>query len=443
MLRTQLGLSGWVVRHVVLLASLGLFMGCGDDDGAPDTNPADTGSPDTSDDADVLMMFDADPPAPDVGPPPGCRGAATVLTFAPGFDNEADQDPLAFAAASPTGPFAFAYLHVTGDGATRESRLEVRVADATEEIALASLEEVRGSEGRIQHVKLAGTGAGYFVTWSRAELDGAMLESTEVRYAGVASDGAVLRAPARLYPNATAPHVGVLGDDIWMLRSDVRFAGEVAVVSPMVQRLDLVGDPTGPSVDFSSLIRVEATDIHLAPTGEDVKLVYAVAPSTVVTIPLTLMGGPSNLEQNARDVASADSVVAEPDLVGVGWSRPLGADQEVGVALLNGRGTRQERVSLETFESNVPTHAAIVRAWPGFSVFWIQGAGDDAVIRGAGVADNGAIVVPPVDVAEVPGALGELFAHTDGETVHLGFRVKTAEANELAIVRACIPEPAP
>jgi hypothetical protein len=428
---------------VMVVASVGA-LGCGDDSGpggdaggGSDAGPGIDGGGD-----------DAGPPAAfDAGPPPSCDLATFSTAFATAFGGERDAELEALVAVAPDGPFAFGWRSATGVGASRTTRVEVALLDgAGTEVGNARLGEVSEAMTRLGQIALAPAGGGVFVAWEHAttDMDG-RITAAEIRHAGLGADGSVGRAEAMLYAGSATPFVAAdPPDDLWMLRSELDFMGTTTGVLPRIQHLDAAGTPSGEDVSANSFIRVEATEVKLAPRGTGLVLAYRVAPSTALVVPLDRTPIPASPERRVFDVPFVDDVAALEDAIAIAWNETAGGVARLGVVVTSGAGTLRARVELDSFDADYEAHVAVVRAWPGFVAIWRAGAGDEARLRAAGIDPYGTVVVPPTDLAAVAGLDGDVLAVSDGTVLTVGYRLSPGDTmGSLGMTRACVPGTSP
>jgi len=430
---------GIVTRTTVLVA---LVLGAcgGDDDASPADGGPDAGGPPMDGGG---VVDGGPPPGLDAGPPPSCDLETLSTTFGEGFAEERDSDPEAFVAAAPGGPYAYAWRASRGMMGGRTGTAWALVADASgAEVDRVQLSEVRGTTERHGQVSMAPAAGGFFLAWERVTTDAdGVITGAEIHHAGVADDGTLVRPDALLYGDAAVPVVtSDPPDDLWMLRSDLDFAGALTGVRPTLQHLDGVGDPAGDDVPASSFLRVEASELHLEAAADRLALVYRVAPSTVFVVPLDRNAVPAGPERRVFGVPFVDDVALGDDALAIAWTETVAGTATVGVSITGPDGRVRRTFELESFDADYQARIAVVPAWPGFVAIWRRGTGPDTVLRAAGIQPNGALQVDPVDLAPVPWLDGDLHAVTDGSVVTLGYRVSPGDTMPaLGMTRACVP----
>jgi hypothetical protein len=365
-------------------------------------------------------------------------------TFVPGFGGARDADLEAFAALGDEGPYAFGWRSARDAMGVPAMRVEVAIVDASGSVVgQASLGEVTGEDLRIGQIALAAIGGGLFVAWEQAttDMDGRVVMS-EIRSAGVGTDGSVTRAEDKLYSDAAVPLLASDPPDaVWALRSDVTLMGTMTFVVPRLQRLGADGAALSEDVNAQSFVSIEATDLALEPRETAGPLLaYRVPPSTALINPLERTLVPMRPQRMVFDVPHLDDVATLDDAFALAWSETAGGTARTGVVVTDAEGRERGRTDLDEFDASYQAHVAVVRAWPAFVAVWRSGSGADAKLRAAGIDPYGRLVVPPVDLATVPDLEGDLFAASDGSELSVGYRVTPGDTMpSLGITRACGP----
>lgn len=429
-----------------------LAVGCGDDDGIVrfdddagmhdggrrDAGRVDAGAMDGGSDEDG-----GPPPPRDAGPMPACTATEDVAIFAPAYAAERDDaDPDAFAPLGPDGPYALAYRSAEGAGMARTMRAHVVVADtAGTVIGTATLDSVTGDRTRMTTVEVAAAPGGVQAVWSIEDTDDmARVIAARLRQGAVAADGSVSRAGALFRDMSTSPFLAeVAGEGPYLLWSDLVMVGGMTGVVPRIVQLDATGAPVGMDANLMAFLRVEAQDVNVRDGAGGPIVAYRIPPSTAVVLPLGEGGAPRAGEQRHTGVPRLDDVATSGDAIAL-VSTDTGDTGRVEVLVVDAVGRLRARQVLAMMEpGGAEVRAAVVAAWPGFVVAWRSGSGPTAMLRGAGVTLDGAVLVPATDLVAIPESAGDLFLTASAATLVAASRTTAETVDHLMLATTCLP----
>ncbi len=273
---------------------------------------------------------------------------------------------------------------------------------------------------RVGPVRTAHDGDRAWLAWDSSTLDAeGRVTGSAVELVSLGADG--LR-PAEPIASASSPLLAEgPSPGAWLFRADADFAGEVAVVTPRVQRLNGAGAPVGDAFGLTnSQVRVEATQLTLARTPGGLFLAYLLPPSTLFALPITVDGEGRAFGlpwSQTFGVPSLEALaVAEDGTVGVVFAETLRRQAEVGLVIQDSLGRERRRLAVEGLGAlGTDVRASVTAAWPGFVVLWRGGEGEDAKLRAAAVSVNGELLLSARDLLPTPGLVGPLRVAPLGE----------------------------